>query len=107
MENNDILPANISWPSLPQKGTREFELSLKNFREEMLTVLGQYQVGKPPVIFSPLQTKYQWPRATKKHEEIHQTLILNTTYGFFYQILTQYNTPQKLDSCLRCKMSIS
>jgi hypothetical protein len=55
--------------------------------DDLLQTLGQYTPGGPPVVYSPIQTRNQWSRATLVHEEIHRTLTINTTYGLLYQTL--------------------
>ncbi len=60
---------------------------LQQLQSELLQTLGVYQPGQAPVVYSPVQTRNRWSRATLAHEETHQTLTIHTTYGTLFQML--------------------
>ena len=58
-------------------------------RTDGIDVLGEYSVGRRPLIYDPIYgKKNSTASATLLHEEVHQSLTINTTFGSFYQTLT-------------------
>jgi len=63
-------------------------MSLSSFhREEGLALLGAYTPGTGAVVLDPFRTGAASPDAIAHHELQHQSLSINTTFGFFTQLL--------------------
>lgn len=69
---------------------------LVSFRKEATSILGAYEVGYAPLVFEPTSLKNRTPEGTLVHEETHQHLTINTTFGIFYQILEKFAKSQSL-----------
>jgi hypothetical protein len=80
--------------------------------DELLQTLGSYDpVRHTPVVYSPIQTRNRWSRATLVHEQVHQDLTINTTYGLLFQALAvrgaRRGLPNDLlSACLRAQWGV-
>ena len=63
---------------------------LFSFRKESANVLGIYVPGDYPVVFDPINLRNNTPYATVIHEQAHQHLMINTSYGLFHQCLEYF-----------------
>jgi len=57
-----------------------------SFNRAALVTLGFYEPGKTPTLNDPVFTGARFPAAVLVHEEMHQNLMINTTFGAFTQI---------------------
>ena len=72
----------------------------QQLNNELLQTLGFYTPAQTPVVYSPIQTRNKWSRATLAHEESHQELVTNTTYGTLYRALVRRSGNQAWDDLL-------
>jgi hypothetical protein len=79
---------------LPRLHYKYSETSLFSFRKDALRVLGFCAPGQSPVVIDPIGTRNDIPRATLAHESAHHELLINTSFGFFYQILEAFARSQ-------------
>jgi hypothetical protein len=64
---------------------------LFSFRKSSINILGVYLPGAGVVVFDPITSaKNDTPRATVIHEEVHQDLMINTSFGIFHQHLEHF-----------------
>ena len=58
-----------------------------SFDRAALVTLGSYRPGKEATVYDPIWTGARFPSAVVEHEMVHQTLTINTTFGFLTQVL--------------------
>ncbi len=54
-----------------------------------MKTLGEFGPGDVPVVYDPIYTGNRTPRATLVHEGTHQSLVVNSAYGLFFQVLSK------------------
>jgi hypothetical protein len=72
---------------LPRVRWSDHGIQLLSFRRDTLHVLGEYLPGEGAVVFNPLMTGAKSPGAIASHEHTHQSLGINSSFGFFTQLL--------------------
>ena len=83
-------PLPFVLPRLRTSSVSEFV----SFRKETTSILGVYEVGYAPLVFEPTSLKNRTPEGTLAHEETHQHLTINTSFGIFYQTLEKFAKSQ-------------
>lgn len=85
-------PLPFVLPRLRTSSVSEF----LSFRKETTSILGVYEAGYAPLVFEPTTLKNRTPEGTLAHEETHQHLTINTTFGLFYQTLEKFAKSQSI-----------
>jgi hypothetical protein len=95
---------NVAGFVLPRFHSERNANGLFSFRKESLKVLGFFKAGEYPVVFDPINLKNETPIATMLHEQCHQHLMINTSFGYFHQCL-EYFSKQSETVRRACRMS--
>src|ERR1051326_920803 len=68
---------------------------------QKLHLFGSYSTSEEPVVIDPLQTGHACPDAIAAHENSHQALTINTTFGVFTQLVTHMDESLASDAARR------
>jgi hypothetical protein len=90
---------------LPRLSYAQNTSGLLSFRKESAQILGLLVSGGLPVVFDPISLANETPRATLIHEEMHQYLMLNTSFGVFHQRLEHFAEVSD-DARRACRVSL-
>jgi len=90
------------WFVLPRFRSDREASGLFSFHKASVTVAGFFVPGREPIIFDPIHTANDTPLATINHEQVHQDMMANTSFGIFHQILhfVSKETGRLHDECL-------
>ena len=76
-------------PPLPARH-RGFDVISRSLAREALLRQGVYETGGQPTVYDPVFTQQGVPEAVLRHEEVHQSLALQTFHGVLTLILSRY-----------------
>jgi hypothetical protein len=95
---------SFSLPRLPNEGPGRRELL--SFDRMTLVAAGSYEPSGEAVIYDPIWSGARYPEAIVVHETIHQYLSINTTFGFFTQLVKILTRRGQVEGALsHCRQS--
>ena len=85
------MPHNVTLPRKSRQRTTGQEIF--SFDRAALVTLGFYEPGKTATLNDPAFTGARFPQAVLAYELMHQSLMINTTFGLFTQIINTLRKP--------------
>ena len=79
------MPHNVALPGKSRQRAAGREIF--SFDRAALVTLGFYEPGKTATLIDPASTGARFPNAIVAHELMHQSLMINTTFGMFTQLI--------------------